>query len=82
MPVLATSVWDVVTRVELVIPVLSLLTVALIVIVGIVTYHWRHIREAEYDAALMRKMLEQGKSAADIERVITARRGGGDDEDD
>ena len=41
---------------------------------------WRLQRRTELEVALKREMLEMGMSAADIERVLKARLGGGQPE--
>jgi hypothetical protein len=47
-------------------------TGALVMVAGSVASHWRKLREKELDAALKHKMLDQGMSADDIQKVLQA----------
>jgi hypothetical protein len=44
-----------------------------IAMIAILSHHWRRARESAYNARLKQLMIERGMSAAEIERVISAR---------
>jgi len=45
---------------------------AMVAIVALLARQWRRVRQAEIDAALKHKMLDQGMSADEIVRVLRA----------
>ena len=56
------------------IPLVAIVTGALIAITAIISGQWRRIRQAEIDAALKQEMLNRGMPAEEIERVVRASR--------
>jgi hypothetical protein len=54
------------------IPLVAITSGCLVVICTSVAKQWRRVRQAEIDAALKHKMLEQGMSADDIQKVLDA----------
>lgn len=76
------NIWDFLSQVDIMVPLIVVVTVLVISVTAIVAHHWRRAREAEYDAALKKMMLEQGKSAEEIERVIRVRGGMSEEADE
>ncbi len=70
------SVWDSVGTIDpaLFIPIFAVIGGVLIALTAIVSMNWRKARQSELDAALKQDMLNRGFTAADIERVINARK--------
>lgn len=65
-------------KLALVIPVFALGIGGAIAVTAIIAYHFRKAREREMDVRLKAQLVEQGRSADEIERILSA---GGDLED-
>lgn len=56
----------------LIVPVVAITTGGLIAVTAIIASFWHKMRRAEYEASLKHKMLDQGMSAEDIQKVLGA----------
>jgi hypothetical protein len=57
---------------EYAIPIVAIVSGCSVGICATISASWRRIRQAEINAALQHKMLEQGMSADDIKKVLEA----------
>jgi hypothetical protein len=55
-----------------IIPVCAVIFSCAIALAAIIAGHWHKVRQAELEAMLKHKMLDQGMSADDIQKVLTA----------
>jgi hypothetical protein len=57
---------------SLIVPALSLVGATIVAIVWILAYHWKRVRQIDFESSLKQDMLNRGLSAGDIERVLWA----------